>query len=228
MENPRQKRNRACALAALGGVVMAIATWLPGGKPDATWRVVVGITGATAAFWGVAGACFWQVGVRRAARLARGEGVLARWTVDTAQWIQFREASRSWDTRPEIGRNRVDLDQAPDSGGMAIVVADNAVRVGADFHSVEKDVDVSVHEGWMQFDQLIRDPNGSDARIILRIPFPRGAEADARRIKQRFNQAYVAAAANPYIKLYILLGIFLGIPAIVGAIMLLRAWLGAD
>src|SRR5688572_21870867 len=68
---------------------------------------------------------------RRFGRLARGEGVIARWRLDAEAWHQRLLERRALDyAQPGIGRSFHVMRGDPPAAGVEIVVSEDAVFVG--------------------------------------------------------------------------------------------------
>jgi hypothetical protein len=161
-----------------------------------------------------------QLDVARINRMKRGAGVLATWTVPAEQWERFRASSREWDSMPKVGANRLDVAQDAGDAGIAVTVSDNALRVGDDFHSIEKNAHVRIYDGWMEFDMYVpRVGRMSDGHVIHRFPVAPGSEAAAQAVASHYERVYNQAAASPRIKIVLAI-IFIGGPLLAA----LLAW----
>ncbi len=202
--NPARRRNLALAVLAVALVAIFLAVALLNGKRDGPLPWVLGIVG-TVAVYALVGALVWHGDARRFSRMQRGEGVLATWTVSATEWNRFLELNQRLDREGKGGANCLDLTAPPDKG-VEVVVSDNAIYVGGEFHSIEKNATVVVNATYMEFRQVIANPNGSDYRHLFRFPIAAGAQPQAERVRRAYATAYRIAAADPRGKLYIALG----------------------
>ena len=203
--DPARKRSIALMVLAIALIALTVAIKMPNGGSGFTLQSVLGFGGLTTMPFALGAALVYEIGARRLARMRRGEGIIARWTIGPAQWQAFVARSRQLDRGETWAPNSLDLRTSP-SAAVEVIVSDNAVLVGDEFHTVEKDATVVVDRAFIEFRHLISDPNGSDGRTLLRIPVAEGAQVDAERVRRQYNAVYAAAAANPRAKLYIALG----------------------
>jgi hypothetical protein len=124
---------------------------------------------------------------RRRERLARGEGVLARWTVDPETWRRTGERCLQAGAQRDAPRNSIVAYDQPPAGGMEVAVLDNAIFVGDEFHALEPDhgITVRVEDGWIGFDPWHQEGDN----WMVRVPIARGAEAQAQRVAAHFQAA---------------------------------------
>src|SRR5687768_15535479 len=90
-KDPVRKRNLALLILFFGIAAVAVAAVMPG--RGSLVQTGLAIAGLTATPFALVGALVFQVSGRRLARMRRGEGVIARWTVNPAQWRAFVEQS---------------------------------------------------------------------------------------------------------------------------------------
>jgi hypothetical protein len=153
---------------------------------------------------------------RRLARLRAGENVLARWTIDAARWEWFRGLSAEWDTRAGVRPNDVDLTQTPGGNGIDVVVTRDAILIGEDFKTLERDVRITVHADWMEFHEVIPKADGVPLHTVVRLPLQPGQEAAASEVQQGFQRAYTAAGVGRGMLLIVALCCLVGVPALAG------------
>lgn len=155
---------------------------------------------------------------KRLMRLRRGEGVLARWTIDRARWEWFRGLSNEWDQRKDLRPNDANLAQDPGDAGIEIVVTRDAILIGEQFVPVEKDVRITTRADWMEFYQIIHKPKGPALHIVLRVPLPAGKQSVAAEIQQSYIEALRTSGLDRRVLIYILLLAFVGLPAVTALI----------
>jgi hypothetical protein len=207
-------------LVVLGTLALALVFQAP-----RTTLIALGTLGGLAAFVAAIFTVMLHRDVARFNRLKRGEGVLATWTVAPEQWARFGASSREWDKRPGVGSNTVDLAQAAGAGGIAVTVSDNALLVGTDFYSQEKNTQVRVYDTWMEFNTYNPGSAKTSGRhLIQRVPVAPGAEAAARRIAQHYTEARAAAVAAPLSRLKFFLAV-IGLTLLPALATLVAWWL---
>lgn len=211
--NPIRSRTRSAAVFVLSLAVFVPALVLPRSGDDLTVRKLV-LFGSLAVLLmsGVWLIVRWDE-ARRLLRLRSGKGVIARWTIDAAHWERFRRQSLEWDRRKDVRPNDADLSQTPRSGGIEIVVTNDAVLIGEDFSPLERDVRITVRADWMEFYQIIPKPRGSPFHMVLRIPLQPGREALASNVQQAYQRANHAKGTGVSLTMLALL-IFIGLPAV--------------
>jgi hypothetical protein len=151
---------------------------------------------------------------RRLTRLRSGVGVVARWTVDPARWEWFRGLSSEWDRRVGVQPNDARLAQDPGTAGIELVVTRDGILIGTDFWPLERDVRITVHADWIEFNQVIPKASGTALRTVLRLPLERGREQAAADVDAAYRSAIVAARSGPHQLIYVVLICFVGIPAV--------------
>lgn len=219
--DPQRSRRRSAAVFLLSIAIFLPALVLPRSGEDLAMRKLV-LFGSLAVL--LISGVWWIVRsdeARRLTRLRAGEGVLARWTLDFAQWGEFRQRSTEWDKRKDLYPNDVDLSQTPGSAGIEIVITGDGVLVGEQFTPVERDVRITVRSDWMEFYQVIPKPKGPPFHTVLRIPLQRGREQLASDVQQGYQRAHQAGRWGIRSPLWIALFIFVGLPAVTAAIWLI-------
>ena len=192
MKDPRPFRRRArLALAGIAASIAGAAAALFHAERMPAWL------GVGLAFVALV-ACFFvfiptaimdTYEARRRERLARGEGVLARWTVDADTWRRTGERCLLAGTGRDALRNSITAYDAPPEG-VEVAVLENALFVGDVLHGLEPShgLTVTVEDGWIGFEAWHQEGDN----WMLRVPIARGAEADAQRAAAHF-QALMAA-----------------------------------
>jgi hypothetical protein len=139
------------------------------------------------------GAVMLAMAVRRFEALERGENLLARWPVDPATWRRFAEANavRQGQMEPRWKTNLVTI---PDeiAAPIEIVVSREAVRIGEEYHELEKGLLQGIR--WLpgppvmlEFFFMIPKPRGTNFYYIIRFPAGSTAERQARDVFTYFN-----------------------------------------
>lgn len=204
MRDPRRSRNVAFGVFVLSLAAIVAAFRIPDAGKGFTLQTVLGIGGLTVAPFAIVLALMRTADARRFARLARGEGVVARWTIPPGQWQAF--VARNDALNGERGEpNLVDVHGIASGHGVDVVVTGESLSVGGDFHTFERDVTITVGPGWVEFYQYVYNPNGSDAHLHYRFPIVPGAERDVARLRDGLAVAYEEAAASSHAKLYIVI-----------------------
>ncbi|MEO7412127.1 MAG: hypothetical protein ABIZ81_02125 [Opitutaceae bacterium] len=220
MDHPTRSRSRAALLLTASVAALLVARAMPDAGTGFTLQLVLLIGGAIgttlSAVWLLV--CWSEV--KRYTRLKAGEGVIARWTVDPVRWDWFRRQSKEWDKREGVRPNLVNLDQTPGTSGIEIVVTGDCILIGENFHALDKNVAIRGQPEWMEFHQTIWKQYGPHLHVNLRIPLAPGGQHQADQIMQVYRQAHTAATARPRTKIYVLLGILVGLPVLTGLIAL--------
>ncbi len=152
MRNPRKNLQIAIAFFVVAAAVAALTF-----RPDSEQILLQGWLGPAALAMAVAGFLWGLVAfpyARSFTRLQQGKGVLARWTISPAQWEEFVELSRRNFDPKKMWRNRLDLGRESPPSGVEVVVSDDAVLVGGNFHYMPFDAAVTIHGSWMEFDHF--------------------------------------------------------------------------
>jgi hypothetical protein len=180
MQRPRRVRNVALAVAVLG--LAAVAAGLAGRSAmgrltrEAMW--VGGGIFAAAAF-AIAG--YAQVLVARRDRLARGDGVLARWSVGAREWRTFVTLNE------ELNREEPGIAWQDRGGeGIDVVIGRDGMIVGDDYFILRLGNFYEASADFVQgppgrLDVRVTGHGESASRMtLLRVPVAAGNEQDAR------------------------------------------------
>ena len=224
-------RSRSHATVLLAGSLISLFTALAlrDGSPGSILQVLLLFLGLLGT---VVGAVLLALGwdtAKRYARLKAGQGVIARWTVSAERWVRFRETSSGWDRRADLRLrpNNANLGQAPGTNGIEIVVTGEGILIGASFYPLEKNVSIRYQPEWIEFDQYIENKHRNDWHMVLRLPLGADVLPSAELIKRTYAQAYTVAAGSSRYKIYALLLLLVGLPALTGVIVLLvNLWKG--
>jgi len=122
---------------------------------------------------------------RRFERLERGEGVIARWTLDADAWRERLRERRVLDALPGALQTAPDLPDEISTPSIAIVVSDDAVSYGTEaWQAYHADwcIQASLDGLWLTLDW----PAEETQTHVCRIPVAAGAEADAERVVRHF------------------------------------------
>ena len=217
MIHPIRWRNRAAAVFLISLAVFLPALVLPRSGDDLTARKLVlffslGATLISAVWLYVC----WDAS-RRLTRLRAGVGVIARWSIDRAPWDGFRRLSNEWDQRKDLRPNEVDFTQEPGPDGLIeIVVTLDAIRVGNQFHPLERNVRITPRADWMEFYDVIPKVDGSPLYTVLRLPLQSGKENLAAEIQQAYQRRNEPARSGVHQLVWIALIAFVGLPMVTG------------
>ena len=138
--------------------------------------IVLGVIGGMEAFE-----------AQRFGRLARGEGVIARWTIDAQAWRQRVAERRLLDAQPGVRPTSFIIDPDAPAGDVEIVVSNDAVFVGPDAMQPlfeEFGIGAHVQDSWLEFDW-----DDNDSGFVVRVPIAPGAEAVAGMVVLYFGLA---------------------------------------
>jgi hypothetical protein len=178
MDNKDPARQSRQAYIALFSIIIGVAL--------AFVALPVAVAAVLAPFGLVGAICALAVGSIRAgearerARMERGEGVLARWTLDATLWQEFVRLNKGTIVLPRIdGKRSLSADFR-----VEVVFAEDAIYVDGDCYSMNR--------GWSTaatlepaFIELVQ--GGQDYHTPMRIPIPPGSRSDAERIALHFN-----------------------------------------
>jgi hypothetical protein len=208
MRNPRGNFQIALTLGLTGAVVAAV-TFRPNGE-EISLQGWVGLAALVVAVMGLLWALVALPYARSFARLRRGKGVFARWTVQSGQWQEFVELSRRNFDPKKMWPNQLNLRREPPASGVEVAVSDDAVLVGGDFHYMPFTAAVTIHESWIEFDHFnAGSVRGGSHHVVVRFPIAPGAERIAAEIVERRRGGYASAVQNYRRKWLIALAIFL-------------------
>jgi hypothetical protein len=204
MRDPRRSRNVAFGVLVLSIAAIVTAFRMPDAGKGFTLQSVLGIGGFMVAPFAFVLALMRVGEARRFDRLARGEGVVARWTISPGQWLAF--VARNDALNAERGEsNLIDVRNIPSGRSVDVVITGESLSVGGDFHTFERDVRITVGPGWVEFYQYLYVPNGTDGHFHYRVPTVPGVEQDLQRLGGTLHAAYEEAAGTPYAKTYIVI-----------------------
>jgi hypothetical protein len=134
----------------------------------------------------VASLVFLMVGIilgdqgRARARMERGEGVLARWTLDAALWQEFVRLNQGTVSVPAGGSSEA---------GVEVVFAHDAVYVAGDYYTMDRTwgTGATLEPSASGLVHIELAQGGLDSYCPLRIPIPPGRHDESARVLQHFN-----------------------------------------
>lgn len=190
MKKPRFWRNVWIVVALAGLAAGAVAFSMPDGGRGFTLQVVLGLFGMIAAPVAIVAGWMAVDAVKRFDRLDRGEGVIARWTIDPPTWARFAVLNRQ-----RQGTRRANVVHVPDTIAQPvdIVVARDAIRIDRAYHVLDKGaldgMDwVPGPPGTMELNFSVPGKSGRST-WSMRFPVARGAEAMAQRVFDQLGKA---------------------------------------
>lgn len=203
MRNPKRHCKIASSLLLLAVVsaTIAIVLWGHLDKPGTTFHLMF-FSGAALGFPALYYALSGLGHAREMNRMQRGEGIIARWTVDETTWRDFivlnarlfEEQGFYW---PNIGH----IFETLPLNGIEVVVSDRAVCVGDDIQLL---TGASSGVLWaagpppyMEFRGSCYSKSGVH-RWALRFPTVPGAEGEAANVRSHFTP--IKNAYNPRIR----------------------------
>jgi hypothetical protein len=202
--NPGRSRNVALLWLAGGIAAVVVAAKMPDAGKGFTLQAVLGIGGLTVVPFALVLALMRTADARRYARLGRGEGLMARWTIPPSQWQAFvanNEALNAERGEP----NLIDVHGIASGNGVDVAITGESLSVGGDFHTFERDVEITVGPGWVEFYQYLHVPQGTDGHFHYRFPTVSGVERELQRLRGALSDAYEEAVATSYAKSYIVI-----------------------
>lgn len=225
MKPPARSRNQGAFVLAVSVVTVLAALFVPAERRGLAFHLLW-FSGVMGTVIGSLWFFMMRAEAKRHARLKAGIGILARWTISPARWEEFRGQSQGWDQRPGVRPNVLNLAQTPPAAGIEIVVTGDGLLVGEEFQSLPRNVQIRSGPGWLEFYQVIAKTDGPDLHLVFRVPPGEAAEQQVAEIKRAYAAAY---AANPPFRvslLHIVLLIFVGLPVLVGLIVLILSLFG--
>lgn len=221
-----RSRNRAAVVFLISLAVFVPALVIPPAAEDPSVRkMILFSTLPVMLISAVWLAVRWDE-ARRLIRLRSGEGILARWKIDSPRWEWFRRHSGEWDKRPGVQPNDADLAQDPGTDGIEIAVSRDGILIGTDFRPLEKDVRITVRADWIEFYQIIPKAKGPALQMVLRLPLQPGKEHLATEVVRSYQRALQAAKSGFNPVLLVALICFVGLPAVTALIWLIATGTG--
>lgn len=180
MHDPRRRSNIAFAtfFGIVAVIVIAFYT-----LPQVFAGALLAI-GILAGLMSLVMGLIWVGEARRLARMRRGEGVIARWTLDPTAWREHVEQCRS---RPVPEQERIICfgeTCEPSTGGVEVVFTEDSVWVGDHFLDLGggRNPEARLYDAWIDFS--FGNSEGAD---FIRVPVAQRARREAERVERHFN-----------------------------------------
>lgn len=195
MRDPWRKALAWLAAALLGAVLSLLAF----GWAEAIGGLALplGALGLPMLVFGLAGTGFGLLAGIGERRLRRGVGVLARWTVEQADWAAFRAFDeRCAAAQPELHN---DFTHRPDATGpIEVVFGARQVLMDGSYHTLRHGALPSLCDlAWLQPEDapetlhfVLSQPRGRYGGLVwltLRVPVPRAARAEGVRVFHHYR-----------------------------------------
>jgi hypothetical protein len=129
--NPRLARNLVFMVFLCGVAAVTTAFILPDAGHGLTLQAVLGISGILITPIAFVFTLIKTVDSWRLGRLLRGEGIIARWRVDTASWQAFVRNEEALDQQPDRRPNLLSYRDIPAANGIEVIVGQDALLIGA-------------------------------------------------------------------------------------------------
>jgi hypothetical protein len=205
MRNPERWRNAAIALFLAGPAIAVAAFALPERSIHDDARGAMFAIGMMCTLFAGVTALVLHQDVKRQRRLARGEGLFARWRIAAADWQAFVALDEERNTRGDRLRNEFSPRAEVSAQGVEIAVGKDAVEIDGNLFSLplhgapeitraefdESRIRISV----IEFDLTYPGDGISDEgtpqgprRSLLRFPVPVGAQREAQAIVTHFGR----------------------------------------
>ena len=199
MRNPRLSRTLALTIVATGLVAAPAGFLLPAAVAGDTLRTILVTYGLSAVLFGGFAALFRHRDVRAQARLARGEGIVARWHVDAETWRAFVADDRQRGRQAGELPNELLLGDDVPPTGVEVIVGESAAQIDESVHPLPRrgtpevthaqlnkgrvrpsfvELQLFYPEGGYGASGIPRD----STRTALRFPVPWAALPDAERV----------------------------------------------
>jgi hypothetical protein len=123
---------------------------------------------------------------RKQAQMERGEGILARWTLDPGTWHAFEALNTSLDAQKPWLKPRRAFKGAVPASGVEVVFMDDTLFAAGEPCSLDRALSptATLHASWIEFELTT---SGEPETYMLRVPFGPEAQSDAERIVRHFN-----------------------------------------
>jgi hypothetical protein len=172
----------------MGIVSVLAAVWFTGRNRPGNLEVILGVLGFKVMIVGVVLAIVSHVRVvRRYDRLRRGTGVLARWRIEGARWRLFLDAVPALAQTPPSLPNELKLPAEIPAEGIEVIISADAFCVGPEFELLEKNAVVRLIDPVLEIQQRVPAGRYSTRLVAYRLPAPENAEADVKRLDERFT-----------------------------------------
>lgn len=120
---------------------------------------------------------------RKRSRMERGEGVIAKWTLNAAQWQEFERLNKGVITTPHIAAKRLE----PPAPGVEVIFTEDAVYVDGDHYTMDR---AWATNAVLSPSSIELAQGGLETHQPVCVPIPAGHYGDAERVASHFN-AYV-------------------------------------
>ncbi len=186
MRDPHRTRNVRLGLAfGVAWPAFAAAVAVGDDLPVAWVVPAVGVAGLHAGLILTTLGLMRHRDARRLDRMRRGEGVLARWTVDQGRWLLYLDHCRRLAAQPGARRNMLALPARLPVVGYHVTVSDDAIRLEDEFEPMRGDAEVRVAGAVLEFRQLVPVGRRMEWRSY-QLPVGAGAERDAERVAAHY------------------------------------------
>jgi hypothetical protein len=172
----RQSRQAYVALLIIVAAVALSFVALP-----LAVAVGVSLVGLLGVIWALAMGSIRGDEARKRARMERGEGVIARWTLEgplRQEFIRLNEA-----TQP-IARSVCDRTD-PSGPGVEVVFAEDAVYFDGEYYTMDRKYTTKAR---LEEDTIVLSQAGLEFHDPITIPIPPGRHAEAEKILSHFNR----------------------------------------
>jgi hypothetical protein len=123
----------------------------------------------------LASGCVRAEQARKRSKMERGEGVVARWNLNTAEWQELVRLNAGTHTFPPLN-----------SQGAEVVFAEDAVYIDGDYHTMDRDWNTIATFG-SPYTYIELSQGGLETITPVRIPVPPKHIPDAERVVRHFN-----------------------------------------
>jgi hypothetical protein len=205
MRNPERWRNVAIAVLLAGPAAIVVAFAAPEPSLPEKLRGALIALGLLGILFGGTCALVLQQGVKRQRRMARGEGLLARWRLPAPEWRAFLQLDAERNARGDRERNTFTPRDPPSPGDVDILVAKDAIEIEGSLHVLPRHGIPLVTRA--QFDESRVGPSVIELELdypgdgiseagspsgpkpgLLRFPVPAGAQVEARAVVAHYGQ----------------------------------------
>ncbi len=201
MADSRRARNIALGFFASGWAACVAAFLLPGLAESSWVQTCLFIYGLSAIIFGGGTALVRHFDLRAKQALGRGEGIIARWRVEPAEWQKFVAQNEQWSRQRDVYPNELSFPDAVPGEGIEVLVGKDAVQVGQSIHRLSSGMPevtgAFLHEGQPAVIELhLYYPGGGHGasgvpraatRTALRFPVARGYWKEAGAVVSHYR-----------------------------------------
>ncbi len=193
-------RWRTIWLWCLGLGAVSLASWFWVDHSYVAVRVALFVFGGVGVTFGGWLAFFAHQDLRAKQALARGEDVIARWRVEADDWQRFVATDPQWTSHAQGRLNEFVPSEAPEPGGVEVIVGKGAVQIGESIHRVSlrstpEITEARLHEGTPPVIELLlyyppyatRSGMRPARYTALRFPVGQAALTAARQVVAHFR-----------------------------------------